>query len=253
MSVELDRRDDAWVMQLNRPEALNALSADVIGQIDDAIDAVEASDARVLVVTGAGDKAFCAGADIKELRDQTALGHRNTLERGQRAFARINALPMPSLAYINGFAMGGGLELALGCTFRLAAPTAKMGLPEIRLGLLPGFGGTQRLPRLIGEGRALDLVMTGRAVDAVEAERIGLVHGIVDSLEAALEYAGRFTGYGLPALALAREAVQRASSLPMTEGLKVEAQLGALGFSTADAQEGMAAFEEKRKPAFRDC
>ncbi len=252
MSVELDRRDEAYVMTLNRPKALNALSSEVIAQINDAIDTVEASDARVLVVTGAGDKAFCAGADIKELRVRDALGHKATLEAGQVTFSRIENLPMPSLAFINGFAMGGGLELALGCTFRLAKSTAKMGLPEIKLGLLPGYGGTQRLPRLIGEGRAMEMILSGRAVGAEEAERSGLVHGIVEDLDAAIEFTKRFTCHGLPALTLARTSVQRASSLPLAEGLAVEAQLGALGFQTQDAAEGMAAFEEKRPAEFKD-
>jgi enoyl-CoA hydratase len=173
---------------------------------------------------------------------------------GQRVFAKLDALPMPSVAVINGFAFGGGLELALGCTFRLALPTAKMGLPEIKLGLIPGYGGTQRLPRLIGEGRALELIMTGRTVDADEALRIGLVNRLVegDPIQAGIAFAREFTRYGLPALRLAREAVQRAHDLPLHDGLKVEADLSTLAYATDDAKEGMEAFMAKRKPVFKD-
>ncbi len=159
------------------------------------------------------------------------------------------------MALINGYAFGGGLEMALACTFRLAVPTAKMGLPEIKLGLIPGYGGTQRLPRLIGEGRALELIMTGRTVDAVEAERIGLVNRLLtgdDPLAEALAFLGEITRYGLPALAFAKQAVSRALDLPVHEGLKVEADLSTLAFRTEDAAEGLAAFVEKRKPSFGD-
>jgi len=161
---------------------------------------------------------------------------------------------VPSIAVINGYAFGGGLELALAATFRLATRNAKMGLPEIKLGLIPGYGGTQRLPRLIGEARALELMMTGRTVEAEEALRIGLVNRLVDGdpIEAGLGFAREFSGYSLPVLRFARAAVTRALDLPVAEGLKVEADLGTLAFRTADAEEGMAAFVEKRKPAFRD-
>lgn len=253
MSVELERRDSAVIITLNRPAALNALSSTVLGEINSALDDVEASDARVLVVTGAGDRAFCAGADIKELRERPALAHREAMRAGQRTFARIDALPMPSLAWVNGYAMGGGLELALACTFRLASPRAKLGLPEIKLGLMPGFGGTQRLPRIIGEARAMDMILSGDPVDAATAERMGLVSGTVESLDAAIEWCGRFTRHGLPALALARTAVARGAALPLEEGLAMEADLAALGYQTADAAEGMAAFEEKRPARFRDA
>jgi enoyl-CoA hydratase len=143
----------------------------------------------------------------------------------------------------------------LACTFRLASPGAKLGLPEIKLGLIPGYGGTQRLPRVIGEARALEMIMTGRTVEADEAERIGLVSRVVegDPIEAGLAFASRFTGYGLPALGLAREAVQRALTVPLHEGLKIEADLNTLAFRTADADEGTAAFIDKRKPVFRDA
>ena len=254
MSVKLSRRGEAAVLTLDRPEALNALSFAILDEIAHALDDVAGGDARVLIVTGAGDRAFCAGADIKELRHRSLAEQKRGAETGQRVFAKIPALPMPSVALINGYAFGGGLELALACTFRLATPNAKMGLPEIKLGLIPGYGGTQRLPRVIGEARALELIMTGRTVDADEAARIGLVHRVVDGdpMEEALAYASGFTRFSLPVLGFARDAVTRALDLPVHEGLKVEADLSTLAFRTADAEEGMAAFEDKRKPEFRD-
>ena len=154
MPVELTYSDEAAILTLNRPEALNALSFAVIAEISNVLDDVAKSDARVFFITGAGDKAFCAGADIKELRNRTLVGQKRGAEIGQAAFAKLETLPMPSVALINGYAFGGGLEIALACTFRLATANAKMGLPEIKLGLIPGYGGTQRLPRLIGEATA---------------------------------------------------------------------------------------------------
>jgi len=179
MPVELIFRDECAILTLNRPEALNALSFAILGEIGAAIDQAATSSARALIVTGAGPKAFCAGADVKELGGRDLVAQKRGAELGQTIFAKLDNLPIASIAVINGFAFGGGLEFALACTFRIATPNAKMACPEIKLGLIPGYGGTQRLPRVVGEARALDLVMTGRAVDAVEAERIGLVSKIV--------------------------------------------------------------------------
>ena len=169
--------------------------------------------------------------------------------------AKLDTLPIPSVALIDGYAFGGGLEIALASTFRIAGPAAKMGMPEVKLGLIPGYGGTQRLPRLIGEARALDMILTGRTVDAEEAGRIGLVNRIAegDLVEAGLDFARGFTGHSLPILRYAREAVRRALDTPLGEGLKIEADLSTLAYRTEDAEEGMAAFEEKRKPDFRDA
>lgn len=255
MAVDLTYRDEAVILTLNRPEALNALSFTIIAEISTALDDVAKSDARVLFITGAGDKAFCAGADIKELRNRTLVAQKRGAEIGQAAFAKLETLPMPSVALINGYAFGGGLEIALACTFRLATANAKMGLPEIKLGLIPGYGGTQRLPRLIGEARALELILTGRTVDAEEALRTGLVNQLIEGepIEAGLAFAKGFTRYSLPTLGLARQAVMRSGDTPIHEGLKIEADLSTLAFQTADAEEGMAAFEEKRKPEFRDA
>ena len=259
MVVELSRREEAALITLNRPQALNALSFAILDELAAAFDEVGASDARVLLITGAGDKAFCAGADIKELRNRDLLAQKRGAERGQAVFGKLARLPMPSVAVINGYAFGGGLELAMACTFRLATENARLGLPEIKLGLIPGYGGTQRLPRLIGEARALEMIMTGRAVKPEEALRIGLINRIVengekngDVIEQALAFSREFTGHSLPALGFARAGVARALDVSLEEGLRTEADLSTLTFRMKDAEEGMAAFEEKRKPAFRD-
>lgn len=254
MEMQLERRDEAAVITLDRPKALNALNTQLIRDIGSAIDEVAASDARVLIFTGAGDKAFCAGADIKELLGRSMVESKRGAEMGQRTFAKLDTLPMPSIAAINGYAFGGGLELALACTFRVATANAKVGLPEIKLAAIPGYGGTQRLPRLVGESRALHMIMTGRTVAAEEAERIGLVNRIVDGDEVAgaIAFAREFTGYSLPVLQWAREAVMRAGDTPIGEGLKIEADLNTLAFQTEDMVEGMSAFIEKREATFKD-
>ena len=254
MSVHLARQEEFAVLTLDRQEALNALSAAVLRELAQAFDQVANSDARALIVTGAGAKAFCAGADIKELTGRSLSEQRRDAEFGQAVLARLDTLPMASVAAINGYAFGGGLELALACTFRIAAPTAKMGLPEIKLGLIPGYGGTQRLPRVVGEACALEMILSGRTVDADEALRIGLVHRIADgdSVAAAIAFARGFSGFGLPALRLARDAVKRALDVPLQEGLRIEADLNTLAFQTEDAAEGMSAFVEKRKAQFKD-
>jgi enoyl-CoA hydratase len=255
MLVELQERDDVAIMTLNRQEVLNALSFAVIEEIEEALNRVASMKVRALIVTGAGAKAFCAGADINELSRRSLAEQKRGMERGQNVFAKLDMLPVASIALINGYAFGGGLELALACTFRLATRNAKMGLPEIKLGLIPGYGGTQRLPRAIGETRALEMILLGKVVDADEALRIGLVNRIVESqpLESAVAFAHEFTSFSLPALNFARSAIQRALDVPITQGLKIEADLGTLAYRTADAEEGMAAFSEKRKPVFRDA
>lgn len=256
MAVDLTRDGDLAVLTLNRPEAMNALSFEILGEIGAALDAVATMpDVRALLVTGAGDKAFCAGADIKELRGRALIDQKRGAELGQAVFAKLNTLPVASIALVGGYAFGGGCELALACSFRLASANAVFGLPEVKLGLIPGYGGTQRLPRLIGEARALEMILTGRSVKADEAERIGLVNSVVagDLLEAGREFAAHFTRYSLPVLGFAREAVTRGGDLPLAEGLRIEADLSTLAYRTADAEEGMAAFEEKRKAQFSDA
>lgn len=254
MPVELTRIEDCALLRLNRPEALNALSFDVLREISASLTEVASWKVRALIVAGAGQKAFCAGADINELGGRSIVECKRGAELGQAAFAKFDRLPFASIAAINGFAFGGGLELALACTFRVATGAVKLGLPEIKLGLIPGYGGTQRLPRLIGEARAMEMILLGRTVLADEALRIGLVHRLVDGdvVDAALSFAREFTSYSLLAQAFAREAVSRATDVPLNEGMKIEADLSTLAFGTADAAEGMAAFVGKRKSVFRD-
>src|SRR4051794_893378 len=227
MTIELTRIDEFALITLNRPEALNALSFALICDLGRAFEKVGRSDARALLVTGAGQKAFCAGADIKELTGRSLVEQKRGAELGQQTFAKLERLPMPSIAVINGYAFGGGLELALACTLRAATRNAKMGLPEIKLGLVPGYGGTQRLPRAVGEGRAMDMILSGRTIDAQEAFRIGLVQRLIDgeALTGAIAYAREFAGHSLPVLGLAREAVARALATPISEGLRIEADL----------------------------
>ena len=252
--IDLTHEEEIAVLTLRRPQALNALSFELIGRIRDCIGQAGRSRARALIITGEGEKAFCAGADIKELQGRGLAAQREGAELGQATFALLDRLPIPSIALVNGFAFGGGCELALACTLRLALPNAKFGLPEVKLGLIPGYGGTQRLPRLVGQGRALDMVMTGRTVGAEEALAIGLVNRLVEppGLPAAKAYAREFSGYGLRALQFAREAIQRAHDVALHEGLRLEADLSTLAYRTRDAEEGMQAFIEKRKPVFRD-
>jgi enoyl-CoA hydratase len=254
MAIQLTRVEEFALITLDRPEALNALSFALIRDMARVLDEVAQSDARALLIIGAGQKAFCAGADIKELTGRSLMDQKRGAELGQATFGKIERLPVPSVAIINGYAFGGGLEMALACTFRIATRNAKMGLPEIKLGLIPGYGGTQRLPRAVGEARAMEMILTGRTIDAEEAYRIGLVQRLIDGdpIEQGVAYAREFSGYSLPVLGLAREAVSRALTVPLNEGLRVEADLSTLAFQTKDALEGMSAFTEKRKPQFTD-
>jgi enoyl-CoA hydratase len=252
MTVHLTRIDDLALVTLDRPQTLNALSFTVLGDLAAAFDEIAAGDARALLITGAGERAFCAGADITELMGRAQAAIRERAAFVQATFGKLDTLPIPSIALVNGYAFGGGLELALACTFRLAGPNAKLGLPEIKLGLIPGCGGTKRLPRLIGEARALDMILTGRTVAADEALAIGLVNRIDDGdlLEAGKNFARQMTGYSLRALA--RGAVHCGLQTSSHERLAIEADLNTLACATEDAAEGVTAFLEKRKPKLRD-
>ena len=254
MPVELTRIEEFALITLNRPEALNALSVQVVKDIGAAIDEAAASDARALLITGAGEKAFCAGADISEFMGRNIVEAIAATELGQNTFAKLDSLTIPSVAVINGFALGGGLELATACTLRVATANAKLGVPEIKLGLIPGYGGTQRLPRLVGQGRALDMVMTGRMVAAEEALSMGLINRLVEApaIDGAIAYAREFAGFSLPVLRYGREAVMRADQSALAEGLLIERDLNTLAFQGEDAIEGATAFLEKRAPDFKD-
>ena len=227
MTLEFSRIEEFAVIRLNRPEFLNALSFGLIRELDQVLDQVALSGARTLLFTGAGDKAFCAGADIAELAHRSLVQTHDDTRFGQTVFSKIESLPMPSVAIINGYAFGGGLELALACSFRLATPNAKLGLPEIKLGLIPGYGGTQRLPRVVGPTRALEMIMSGKTLDGATALAWGLVSRLVDgdAVAAGMAFAREFSGFSLPVLKLARQAVQGALDMPVQEGLKTEADL----------------------------
>jgi len=255
MPIELQTSGQFAVVTINRPEALNALTFELIRELGATLDRVADSDARALIITGAGEKSFCAGADIKELIGRTLLEQKRGAASGQMTFAKLDQLPIPSIALLNGYAFGAGLELALACTFRLGGARSKLGLPEIKLGLIPGYGGTQRLARLLGESRAMEMILTGRTVSASEALQLGLLHRIVEEplLPSAIAFAQEFSCFGLPALRFARDAVRRATSTTLENGLLIEQDLSTLAYQTQDAAEGMQAFADKRPPRFRDC
>ena len=247
--VTLERRGAVVIATVNRPEALNALNAAVIDGLAAALD--QLGDARALIVTGAGTKAFVAGADIAAMR---GLDHRAAADfarRGQAVLARLEALSIPVIAAVNGFALGGGCELAMACDLILAAPNAVFGQPEVRLGVIPGFGGTQRLVRRVGEMRAKELIFSGRTVKADEAVALGLALRVVDPvIDAAMALGEEIARMGPVAVRLAKHAIGGASDVTLAAGLSAEAEMFGLCFDTADQKEGMSAFLEKRKATF---
>ncbi len=246
--------DRIATITVNRPDKLNALDDATIAELGDAIDTAVASvDVGGVILTGAGAKAFVAGADIKQLSTQTPIAGRERARRGQVVFSRFEQSTKPVIAAINGFALGGGLELALACHIRIASDNAKLGLPEVKLGIAPGYGGTQRLPRLIGKGRALQLMLTAEMIDAAEAYRIGLVNKVVplaELLSAAQAMLKLMLAQGPVALAMCIEAVNRGLDTTIDEGLAIEANHFGLLASTEDMREGMTAFLEKRVARF---
>jgi enoyl-CoA hydratase len=239
---------------LNRPKVLNALNAAMLRELDELFAALALDDTvRVVLLRGAGGKAFAAGADISELADADAESGEQLAGRTNRIFRRIETMGKPVIACIDGFALGGGCELAMACTMRLAASTARLGQPEIKLGLIPGYGGTQRLPRLAGRGVALKMILTGAIIDAAEALRIGLVDEVIpaDQLPArAAELAKLLAGTPPLAVAAAIEAVDRGAGLPLDEALTLEAALFGRLCATEDKREGTRAFLEKRAPTW---
>ncbi len=242
------------IVTLNRPKALNALNSELLGELADALEGFDADDAvRAVVITGS-DRAFAAGADIKEMATKSYMDMFKT-NFFVTASERITAIRKPVIAAVAGYALGGGCELAMMCDFIIAADTAKFGQPEITLGVMPGMGGSQRLTRFVGKSKAMDMCLTGRMMDAAEAERSGLVSRVVaasDLMAEAMKTAGKIAEQSLPILMMTKETVNRAYETTLAEGLRFERRLFHATFATEDQKEGMAAFSEKRKPAFKD-
>jgi enoyl-CoA hydratase len=245
--------DRIATITVNRPDKLNALNDALMAELSLAIDeAVRRADVRGVLLTGAG-RAFVAGADIAELADQTAVEGKARAERGQRTFRKFEQSPKPTIAAVNGFALGGGCELAMACHVRIASDVAKFGQPEVKLGIVPGYGASQRLPRLVGKGRALQLLLTGEMIDAAEAYRIGLVNRVVPAaelLDAARAMLTTIIAQGPLAIAHCIEAVDRGLDMPLDDGIALEASYFGLLSATADKAEGMRAFLEKRPAQF---
>ena len=254
-SLTLQREGAVAVVIVNRPKVLNALNIATLDELAETMRRLQQDETvRCVIVTGAGEKAFIAGADINELTSLTPTQGRDHARAGQAVLDLIEQLGKPVIAAINGYALGGGCELAMACTIRIAADTARLGQPEINLGMIPGFGGTQRLSRLVGTGRALELLLTGEPIGAAEAYRLGLVNRVVPASELMAEAHRLATAFAAKAPVAVRymlEAVRRGIHLPLDEAQALEATLFGLVASTADMREGARAFLEKRAPEFR--
>jgi enoyl-CoA hydratase len=251
----LERDGAVAIVTINRPQVLNALNSQTVDELRRAILDLKHDDSvRAVILTGAGEKAFVAGADINELAVQTPTAGREHALTGQHVFDLVENMGKPVIAAINGYALGGGCELAMACTLRLAADTAKLGQPEIALGLIPGYAGTQRLPRLVGKGRAMEILLTGTPIAADEALRIGLVNRVVPAAElmtSARALAHQLAGAAPIAMRYIINAVNQGVEMPFAEASQYEATLFGLVASTDDMREGTAAFLQKRKPEFK--
>jgi enoyl-CoA hydratase/carnithine racemase len=249
-----ERRENLAYITINRPEKLNALNQAAISELRDCFDIIQQDqETRAVIVSGAGEKAFVSGADVAELAKLTALTSRETSRRVQAVFDSIENLGKPVIAAIRGYALGGGCELAMACTLRVASESARFGQPEVKLGLIPGYGGTQRLARLIGKGRAMELILTGELLSAQEAYRIGLVNRVVpetDLLSVAESMARKIAANAPLAVKFSIDAVNRGVEMPQEDGEFLEATLFGLCCATEDMKEGTRAFLEKRPPKF---
>lgn len=254
-NVRYQVREGVAFVTVNRPQALNALNDRTHDDLRTAFEAVrDDASVRAAVLTGAGEKAFVAGADITELAEMSPLQAKAASAKGQAVFSTLERCGKPVVAALNGFALGGGLELALACHIRVASETARLGLPEVTLGLIPGYGGTQRLTRLIGMGRAMAMTLTGDMIDAATAERYGLVHKVVPAdelLALAEKIARKIASRGPVAVRLATEAIVDGAGMDLDDGMRLEQDLFGLVFSSEDMREGTQAFLAKRKPEFR--
>lgn len=250
--IDHHRQGNCVVLTLSRPQVLNAINDALLDELEGHLDRIASDDSRALVITGQG-RAFCAGSDLNEREGDPAV----RIARMHRLMLRLSDFPKISVAAINGAAMGGGLEIALGCTFRVSISAAKLAVPEIRLGLIPVYGATQLLPRLIGPGPALRMMMSGEALDGTSAYKLGLIDHLADCadnlLEEACAFAAKYNGYSLPAQQAIRQAVIEGTNLSLADGLALEASLGQRIGMTDDAKEGVLAFVERRKPVFKDC
>lgn len=250
----LEKNGDVAVLTINRPKALNALNADTLTELSTVLDELgRDSSVKVVILTGSGAKAFVAGADIAQMKELNPMEGRRFGQLGQATFRKLELLAQPVIAAINGFALGGGCELAMSCDIRLASETAKFGQPEVTLGLTAGFGGTQRLPRHVGKGVASELLFTGDIIDAQEAYRIGLVNHVYPAdtlMEEALKLANRIAGRAPAAVQLSKSAIQRGINMDLDSAQAYEAEVFGLTFSTQDQTEGCSAFLERRKPVF---
>jgi enoyl-CoA hydratase len=253
-NVRTETRDQILIVTIDRPKVLNALNAQTVEEIGRVFAEARGDQAvRAVIVTGGGEKAFVAGADINELARQSPISGKETSERGQFILSQIERFPKPVIAAINGFALGGGCELALACHIRIASEKAQIGLPEVSLGIIPGYGGTQRMARLLGKGKALELICTGDRIGALEAEKIGLVNKVVAPealLATAEEMAKKIASRSPVAVRAAIEAVNVGSEMSFGEGQFLEATLFGLLCASEDMKEGMAAFLEKRPAKF---
>ena len=253
--VKVEHGDDGIaVLTIDRQEKLNSLNPQVLEEIKEALLGLEDDPPRVMIVTGAGERAFVAGADIAAMNEMSALEAKRFSELSQEAMRLLDRSLVPTIAAVNGVALGGGCEIALACDIRIAAENALFGFPEVTLGILPGMGGTQRLPRLVGPGVAKELIFSGRRIDAEQAHTFNLVNHVVpegEALEAAKELAGEIAANGPVAVRHAKAAVNKAQDVDLASGLEYEADQFALLFATEDAREGMGAFVEKREPEFK--
>ena len=250
-----EKRDQICIVSINRPQSLNALNVDTLVELGQVFTQLSHDEqTRAVIITGVGDKAFVSGADINQFTELKAIDAPGFYRHGQYVFRQIETLGKPTIAAVNGYALGGGCELALACTLRVATEKALLGLPEVSLGLIPGYGGTQRLPRLVGKGRGLEMILTGEMIDAQESYRIGLVNKVVPAtqlLDTCLELANNILRNGPLALKMALQAVNYGLNVDLETGMQIESNLFGLCFATQDREEGIKAFLGKRKPVFR--
>lgn len=254
-NIIVETRDEIGYVTVNRPKVMNALSIATVKELMEAFEVLRADEGvKVIILTGAGEKSFVAGADIKEFQSLCPDEARDYAKRGQKLLSLIERLGKPVIAAVNGFALGGGCEIAMACTFRVASDNAKLGQPEVTLGLIPGYGGTQRLPRLVGKGRAMEMILSGKLIDAATGASWGLVNRVVPQAELmeTCEKLAKTIALQAPiAIKYCLEAVNSGVNLTLEEGQVLEADLFGLVFATLDCKEGTAAFVEKRKPDFK--